>query len=249
MITREEAEQIAAKWVRDSAPAGASLTAVVNEFDLGYVVSARSAPGAPPLFGSGRGIIDRETGEFSVWPSLPVETVIARYRAGQADRPPRQWTWHPAAQARWDLEHVATPSTVTHLRFPDRRLTARSVKGDDPPNHHRLVVEFFRNDLPVEFRERGFDRCSEAAAISDALHAEDARRAAAGEQPITLADARSALFGGAEIVTYRVREPGDPVAGSSTPPCVSCAMLTRHFGFLLIPPAGLGGTGETNANA
>jgi hypothetical protein len=246
VITREEAERIATKWVSDSAPDGVTLTALVNEFDLGYVVSTRPAPGSAPLFGSGRGIIDKETGEFSVWPSLPVESVIARYRAQQAERPPTQWTWHPAAQARWDLEHVATPSTVTHLRFQDRRLTARSVKGDEPPNHHRLVTEFFQNDLPVEYRERGYDRCSEAAAISDALHAEDARRQAAGEPPVTIAEARTAIFGGVEIVTYRVREPADPVAGASAPPCVSCAMLTRHFGFLLIPPAGLGGTEEAS---
>lgn len=245
MITREEAERIATKWVRDSAPDGASLTALVDEFDLGYVVSARPEPGSPPLFGSGRGIIDKQTGEFSVWPSLPVDSVIARYRAQQADRPATQWTWHPAAQARWDLEHVATPSTVTHLRFPDRRLTARSVKGDDPPNHHRLVAEFLAT-LPVRHRERGYDRCSEAAALSDALHAEDARRAAAGQSPITLADARTDLFGGVEIVTYRVREPGDPVGGTSTPPCLSCAMLCRHFGFRLIPPMGLGSVEETS---
>jgi hypothetical protein len=249
MITREEAERIATKWVSDSAPAGTSLTAMVHEFDLGYVVSARPAAGSAPLLGAGRGIINKDTGEFSVWPSLPVESVIARYRAQQQDRPPTQWTWHPAAQARWDLEHVATPSTVTHLRFPDRRMSARSVKGDDPPNHHRLVADFLQNDLPLEYRERGYDRCSEAAAISDALHAEDARRLAAGESPVSLSEARTALFGGVEIVTYRVREPGDPVAGSSAPPCLSCAMLTRHFGFQLIPPAGLGGAEELNANA
>jgi YwqJ-like deaminase len=248
VITRDEAERIATKWVSDSAPAGASLTALVNEFDLGYVVSARSEPGSPPLFGSGRGIIDKETGEFSVWPSLPVESVIARYRAQQADRPPTQWTWHPAAQARWDLGHVATPSTVTHLRFPDRRLTARSVLGDDPPNHHRLVAQFHA-DLPSERRERGYDRCSEAAAISDALHAEDARRQTAGEPPITVEQARTELFGGVSIVTYRVREPGDPVAGESAPPCISCALLCRHFGFQLIPPAGIGATGEAADNA
>jgi hypothetical protein len=246
VITREEADRIATKWVSDSAPDGASLTALVNEFDLGYVVSARPAPGSPPLFGSGRGIIDKETGEFSVWPSLPVESVIVRYREQQADRPPTQWTWHPAAQARWDLDHVGTPSTVTHLRFPDRRLTARSVKGDDPPNHHRLVAEFLQNDLPVEHRDRGYDRCAEAAAISDALHAEDARRQAAGESAITITDARTGLFGGVSIVTYRVREPGDPVGGESAPPCISCALLCRHFGFQLIPPAGLGGTEETS---
>lgn len=247
MITPEEAERIATKWVSDSAPAGASLTAMVTEFDLGYVVTPKAQPGSPPLFGSGRGIIDKETGEFSIWPSLPVENVIARYRAQQTDRPQTQWTWHPAAQARWDLQHVATPSTVTHLKFPDRRLSARSVKGDGPPNHHRLVVQFL-DELPIEHRERGYDRCSEAAAISDALHAEDARRRSVGQPPITVEQARTELFGGASIVTYRVREPGDPVAGESAPPCISCAMLCRHFGFVLLPPSGPGRTSDVAAH-
>jgi hypothetical protein len=38
MITREEADRIAEKWVSDNAPAGTSPTPVVHEFDLGYVV-------------------------------------------------------------------------------------------------------------------------------------------------------------------------------------------------------------------
>ena len=238
---------MAEKWVNDSAPVGVTLTAMVHEFDLGYVVSARQEPGAPARFGAGWGVIDKDTGEFSVWPSLPVEKIIERYRARRASRPPTQWTWHPAAQARWDLEQVGTPSTVTHLRFPDRRLTARSVKGDEPPNHHRLVAQFM-DELPVEHRERGYERCSEAAAISDALHAEDARRQSAGEPLITIEQARTTLFGGVSIVTYRVREPADPVAGESAPPCVSCAMLERHFGFHLIPPAGIGDSREVRGN-
>jgi len=39
------------------------------------------------------------------------------------------------------------------------------------------------------------------------------------------------------MVTYRVRESGDPVAGESGPPCISCALLGQHFGFLLQPPS------------
>lgn len=240
MITREEAERIAEEWVNESAPDGVALAPQVHEFDLGYVVWGRPQPGEPPVFGAGRGIIDRETGELSVWPSLPVEAVISRYRARQAGRPRQVWTWDPADQARWDLDHVPTPATVTDLRFPDRVVTTRSVKGDAPPRHHRLVVEFMRNDLPVQERDRGYERCSEAAAISNALHAEDARRHSAGQPPITLEEARTTLFGGASIATYRVREPADRAAGTSAPPCVSCALLCRHFGFLLIPPAGLG---------
>lgn len=234
MISREEAERIAEKWVNDSAPAGVTLTPLVDEFDLGYVVSARQPPGGPPIFGCG--IIDKDTGELSIWPGLPTEFVISRYRERRASEPPRMWTWDPAEQARWDLRHVQTPATVTNLTLSDQVIRARSVKGDSEPHHHRLVVDFVHNLLAREHRVRGYDRCSEAVAISDALHAEDARRTVAGEPPITLEEARDGLFAGARIVTFRVREPADPVAGMSAPPCWSCAMLARHFGFLMVPP-------------
>jgi hypothetical protein len=235
MITRDEADQIAEKWVAESAST-VPLTAAVREFDLGYVVWAQPPADYPPLFGAGRGIIDRETGELSVWPSLPIDMVIDQFREKRSERPPAPRTWDPADQARRDLRRVVTPATVSRLTLSDRVVSARSVKGDSPPDLHPLVRSYLDEQLPVEFRERGNDRCSEAAAFSDALHAEDARRAAAGEPPISLEQARDQLFAGAGLVTYRVREPGDPVGGESAPPCLSCALLSRHLGFQLRPP-------------
>lgn len=237
MVTRDEATLIAEKWVSDSAPEGVSFTVTLHEFDLGYVVSVRQQPGSPPLFGTGLGVLDKHTGERSVWPGLPVQSIIDRYRARRSDRPQTVWTWSPAGQARWDLWHGATPSTMTHLRLADRQVSARSVKGDEPPHHHRLVVEFMENHLSRDDRVRGYERCAEAAAISDALHAEDARRLAAGLPAITLEEARAEFFTGATIVSYRVRERADPIGGTSVPPCLSCARLGRHFGFALLPPA------------
>ncbi|HEY3716407.1 MAG TPA: YwqJ-related putative deaminase [Jatrophihabitantaceae bacterium] len=237
MITRDEADQIAEKWVADTV-SSVPLTAAVREFDLGYVVWAQPPADHPPLFGAGRGIIDRETGELSSWPSLPIDHVIEQFRTQRAERPPAPHTWDPAEQARRDLRRVTTLATVSRLTLTDQVVTARSVKGDQPPNLHHLVRSYLDDLLPVEFRERGSDRCSEAAVFSDALHAEDTRRAAAGEPPITLEQARSGLFSGAGLVTYRVREPGDPVGGESAPPCLSCALLCRHFGFRLRPPGG-----------
>jgi hypothetical protein len=234
MITRDEAELIADKWVNDSAPTGVSFAVTVHEFDLGYVVSARPQPGSAPVFGTGLGVIDRYTGERSSWPDLPVQSIIDRYRARRSARPQTVWTWNPADRARWDLRHAATPSTITHLQFADREMTARSVKGDEPPRHHRLVMEFMQEELSAADRVRGYERCSEAAAISDALHAEDAFRQSIVAPPITLAEARDDLFGSATMVTYRVREPGDPAAGTAAPPCRSCAELARHFGITLL---------------
>jgi hypothetical protein len=236
MITREEADQIAEKWVSESAPGETPTNAVVHEFDLGYVVWAEQAPGEPPMIGANRGIIDKDTGELSIWPSLPVDMVITQFRERRRTHPPTLKTWDPADQARWDLRHVPTPTNISHLRLPDSLVIARSVKGDREPRHHLLVLAFLRTGLAPQHRERGHDRCSEAAALSDALHAEDARRHAAGQPLITLEEARTGLFAGAGLVTYRVREPGDPVAGETALPCLSCAMLLRHFGFEIRPP-------------
>ncbi len=236
MITREEAGQIAEKWVAESAPPDVPLAAMVHEFDLGYVVWGRQPPGSPPLVGAGRGIIDKETGDLSVWPSLPVELVIGQFRRRRADQPPAPRTNDPAVQARRDLRRVATPANVTHLTLADRQLVVRSVKGDVEPHHHRLVREFHASGLVPEHRARGYDRCSEAAALSDALHAEDARRTATGRSPITVEQARAELFAGAGVVTYRVREREDAVAGQVGLPCVSCALLARYLGLELSLP-------------
>lgn len=235
MITREEAGLIAEKWVAESAPPDVPLTAMVHEFDLGYVVWGRQPSGSPPLVGAGRGIIDKETGDLSVWPSLPVEAVIGQFKQRRTDQPRAPRTSDPADRVRRDLRRVGTPANVTHLTLTDRVLVVRSVKGDAEPHHHRLVREFHLGGLAPAQRDRGYDRCSEAAALSDALHVEDTRRTAAGIPPITMEQARTEFFAGTRMVTYRVRERGDAVAGHAAPPCVSCALLGGSFGFEASP--------------
>ncbi|MBM7790147.1 SUKH-3 domain-containing protein [Tenggerimyces flavus] len=236
MITRDEAGLIAEKWVADSAPPDVRLIPMVHEFDLGYVVWGGHPPGTPPLVGAGRGIIDKETGDLSVWPSLPVELVIGQFRERRTDQPRAPRTSDPADQVRRDLRRLATPAKVTHLTLADRVLVVRSVKGDAEPQHHRLVREFYAGGMGPEYRERGYDRCSEAAAFSDALHAEDARRTVADAPAITVKQAREELFAGARMSTYLVREGGDAVAGQVALPCFSCVLLGRSFGFELNPP-------------
>ncbi len=236
-ITLDEARRIARQWVTadGSAP---DAEVGVREFGAGYVVWRVDEPEV----GAGRGVIDKETGELSVWPSIPVEAVAERYAARRESEPPAPRTWDPAAQARRDLDRTATPSTVTHLTAGGRLLIARSAKGDGVLNHHPLIAAFLAG---VEHRERGYDRCSEAVALSDVLHAEDARRQRAGTAPITLDEARTELLLGADLVTYRVREDGDPAAGQPAPPCVSCLLLLQHVGFtLFVGDQGSAGAGE-----
>jgi hypothetical protein len=250
VITPDEAERIAARWVAGSAPGRESA---VREFELGYVVSASRPAGAPLLFGTGCGIIDRETAELSVWPDLPVEVVQDQYRERQMRRPAREWAWDRAEQARWDVDHLVAPATVTNLSVPNpltnEQLSARSVPGDAAPYHHRLVVDFMHNVLAPEFRVRGYERCSEAAVISDALYAADIRSRVRGGPPITLEEARAGLFAGAEIITYRRREFADPLGGEDAPHCLSCTLLARHFGLALADPRPLDGPALTASSA
>ncbi|MGA8114302.1 MAG: YwqJ-related putative deaminase [Actinocatenispora sp.] len=235
MITRDEAERIATQWVNAGEVGGRTWTAEIHEFDLGYVVWRATPPGEVPEIGAPRGIIDRETGETSMWPSLPVESVVAMYREQQATavRPPR--TWDPAEQARRDLHRTQFPCNITHLTFADGRLLrARSMRGDGTPDLHPLVRDYFAS-RPPNTLERGYDRHAEVAAMSDALHEEDARRSAAGQPPVTLEETRSGLLRGADVVTYRLREPDDPQAGQAGPPSLSSFGLLRHLGFALQP--------------
>lgn len=234
MFTLAEAELIGNRWVAAGTD-GPSWRLGIEEFDLGYVVWPVAPPGEQLPIGVGRAVIDRETGELSLWPAMPVPRVIEMYEEDRARRPAAPRTWDPAARNRRDLDRTTFPETITHLTLPTGRLQiSRSMKGDGRPDLHPLVRDFL-DELPVRKRERGADRCAEVAALSDALHRESADRAAAGRPDITLDEARSDLFGGADLVTYWLREPTDPRAGRTGPPCVSCLLLLRHLGFQLRP--------------
>ncbi|SHN03169.1 YwqJ-related putative deaminase [Cryptosporangium aurantiacum] len=228
-ITANEARRIAARWVAESSP---DLSPQLYEFDAGFVVWGA---GADPQLGAGRGVIDRETGELSVWPALPVEVVAQRYRAARTSLPRPRAAGDQLTQVRRDLDRVGTPATITYLLIDGPPVTARSVKGDSAPQHHPLVEDALQR-LPVEFRERGYQRCSEVVALSVALLAEDARRAGAGVAPTTLDEARKRVFRGAELVTYRVREPADPQDAVLGAPCLSCLAMLAYFGFDVAPP-------------
>ncbi len=228
MITSEEAEQLATQWVVMRGP---SFTARLDEFDLGWVVTAVPGPGERVPIGEGRGVLDRRTGEISVWPSLPVANVIGLYRENHAKPPPPR-AWDTLQQARRDLRRASYPATVSYLTVSERVWTARSAKGDGELAHHP-IVEAFYNVMPVKYRDRGCERASEAVAISDALLAEDAGRLAAGRPPLAAAEARDEYFHGADLVTYRVREAGDPAADRPCPASMSSMLLLGYLGFTL----------------
>jgi YwqJ-like deaminase len=229
VVDEWEARLIAAPWLNQDKPVGAGRTVGARVFDLGYVFWRVLPLGEAQDVGSGRTVVDRHNGEQTYWPSAPVDTVIEMYREYRSEHPVAPLTWDPVAQARHDRVRAPFPSRVTHLRLADGRLRiARTMKGDGTPVPHPVVAQFLAG-LPVGRRERGYDRCAEVAAISDALYA-------AGPQPAPLD-----VFRGAEIVTYRVQEPGDPLGGQPVPPCLSCQALLRHCGFALQAPTEVDG--------
>ncbi|MFC9329693.1 SUKH-4 family immunity protein [Kitasatospora sp. NPDC057015] len=96
MTTRAQAVDAAHRWIngelpRASADAGTGSRAVhAHEFDLGWVLWADPSPvrvdpltgerRAPEEIGAACAVVDRVSGELSVWPSVPVPEVVRLYR-------------------------------------------------------------------------------------------------------------------------------------------------------------------------
>ncbi|OEJ24711.1 hypothetical protein AR457_09520 [Streptomyces agglomeratus] len=89
MITQEQALATADRWLNPEG-AGARREVRTREFDLGWVVWAAPAPmerdpetgerRPPAEIGDACGVVDRRTGELTVWPSVPVDEVVRMYR-------------------------------------------------------------------------------------------------------------------------------------------------------------------------
>ncbi|MFF0412694.1 SUKH-4 family immunity protein [Kitasatospora sp. NPDC004745] len=106
MISRAQAVAAGHRWINGDLPqgAGAVRRVLAHEFELGWVVWAeppkvavdpRTGERRPPEeVGAACAVVDRESGRFTVWPSVPVDEVVGLYRdfvgAGGYDpaRPP-----------------------------------------------------------------------------------------------------------------------------------------------------------------
>jgi hypothetical protein len=234
-VSRREAEHMARLWATaGESPAYPLIGSVVTEFDLGYVLTEQLSEEYLPLSAPRWAVVDRVTGDLEMWHSglgrpLSADIVVERFRTSHAQRPPTTRTWDRAAH-----DPTATPSRVTYLRLPslhpdvpDRWVRAYGVEGDTAPLHHPLVRQFLES-LPRGVRS---DSCSEAAAMSDALHVEDAVRTAAGRPPLTLEQARNRLFANAASLTYRFDGARGPVVDERVSTCRSCELLVRHFSY------------------
>jgi hypothetical protein len=232
MITRADAEAVAAGWARrEGIRGGYPCEPIVDEFDLGYVVytsrplSVRSEPGAFP-----KSVIDKETGRMSTWPSVPSAVVQKMYRERRATvvDPPR--SADQEVQLRREAARRMTPSVAAHITLDGRIFIARGAKGDQVVRHHHVVARWLAAK-PIGTRVRGIERHAELLAVSDVLHEVDRVRAQHGYGPVTHDEAR-AMLRAARLETFHIRESGDPLGGKAAQPCANCIELLVEVGLL-----------------
>ncbi|UUU22693.1 SUKH-4 family immunity protein [Streptomyces sp. DSM 40750] len=137
MVTFAQAQERAEEWINGDLPGYQHREVRVREFDLGFVVWAEDRADGPRSDGGAqRLVIARDSGEATLWPSLPVGEVIRRFeeeygRTGEAPAAA------PAPPARVDLNQTSfllTPpewlqDAADKLGIPDRRSGAGASDG------------------------------------------------------------------------------------------------------------------------
>ncbi|MEH0933842.1 SUKH-3 domain-containing protein [Micromonospora psammae] len=232
MIDRQQAEQLATVWARrDSQRLGYECRPRIDEFDLGYVIRSVVAPDVDTVPGDlPTTVVDKETGEVSTWPRVPVAAVEQMYRRSRPAGSPAPRTVDPASQLLREIRRLPTPATVAHLTVEGRTYLGHGAKGDVELHHHPLVRAYL-DDLPAGHLVRGGDRHAELIVVSDVLHEYDHRRAAAGRAPLTVSEAKT-LLAGTRLQVFQVREPGDPNGGEVRDLCESCTRALVDLGAL-----------------
>ncbi|MGW2723696.1 SUKH-4 family immunity protein [Streptomyces sp. NPDC001492] len=138
MVTFAQAQERAEEWINGDVPAYQHREVRVREFGLGFVVWAEDRAEGPRSDGGlQRLVIARDSGEATLWPSLPVGEVIRRYeeeygRRDEAAEPV------PAASARVDLNQTSfllsppewLQEAADKLGIADRRGGAAASPGD-----------------------------------------------------------------------------------------------------------------------
>ncbi|MFI9614875.1 SUKH-4 family immunity protein [Streptomyces sp. NPDC052023] len=138
MVTFAQAQERAEEWINGDVPAYQHREVRVREFELGFVVWAEDRPDGPRSDGgTQRLVIARDSGEATLWPSLPVGEVVRRYEE-EYGRP--QGVSEPVAApaARVDLNQTSfllsppewLQEAADKLGIPDRRGGAAAAGGD-----------------------------------------------------------------------------------------------------------------------
>ncbi|WP_067963618.1 SUKH-4 family immunity protein [Nocardiopsis trehalosi] len=219
MITREQAAAIADAWLNGTAPGPQRREPRLDEFDLGWIVS----PPAPPTRydpatghplpaepGGSRGVVDRRTGEVSVWPMLSLEQVAQMYRdrhgpAGPpAPEPPAVgsgnmvvFTYRDASGAETYANGLSGPGTPPPEFRIWQDLRAKGVRADDVVAVHsdlapadlpgayraKFLRETFRNAALSYSHDYGLTRDSRAAGTAALAEQADTMRRLTGGEP------------------------------------------------------------------
>ncbi|MGW5788514.1 SUKH-4 family immunity protein [Streptomyces sp. NPDC003757] len=129
MVTFAQAQERAEEWVNGELPAYQHREVRVREFDLGFVVWAEDRADGPRSDGGAqRLVIARDSGEATLWPSLPVGEVIRRYEE-EYGRPDEVEAPVAAPAARVDLNQTSfllsppewLQEAADRIGIPDRR--------------------------------------------------------------------------------------------------------------------------------
>ncbi|MFF6781601.1 SUKH-4 family immunity protein [Streptomyces sp. NPDC012510] len=137
MVTFAQAQERAEEWINGDVPGYQHREVRVREFDLGFVVWAEDRADGPRSDGGGqRLVIARDSGEATLWPSLPVGEVIRRFEEeyGRTEAAPAP---APVPPARVDLNQTSfllTPpewlqDAADKLGIPDHRAGAGAGAG------------------------------------------------------------------------------------------------------------------------
>ncbi|WP_411133985.1 SUKH-4 family immunity protein [Streptomyces sp. C10] len=152
MINQAQAHATAARWLNPEGHQGPPREVAMQEFDLGWVVWAVPPPPEvdpqtgqrrpPAEVGAACGVVDRASGELTVWPSVPVDEVVRMYQqkhgAGAAPA--------PAAPAQ---PPVTGPGNTAVATYPDpatgeETSLARVSAPGLPPAEFQLFDELQR---------------------------------------------------------------------------------------------------------
>ncbi|MFJ7078858.1 SUKH-4 family immunity protein [Streptomyces sp. NPDC098781] len=154
MTSQEQALAIADRWLNPEGSTEPRREVRTQEFDLGWVVWAAPAePERDPVTGERRppaeignacGVVDRRTGELTVWPSVPVDEVVRMYRQKHGD-----------AGAQEGARPVTGPGNTAVFTYVDpangeETTLFRTSAPGLPPAEYQAWAELRRMNVPVD---------------------------------------------------------------------------------------------------
>ncbi|MEU9116597.1 SUKH-4 family immunity protein [Streptomyces sp. NPDC048483] len=182
MITQAQAHATAARWLNPEGHQGPPREVAMQEFDLGWVVWAVPPPPEvdpqtgqrrpPAEIGTACGVVDRASGELTVWPSVPVDEVVRMYQqkhgagaAAAAAQPPVTGPGNtavatyndPATGEETSLVRVSGPGLPPVEYQVSAELQRLGVRGEDVRAvHSDLRPALLPGGYPGDFIFRAF---------------------------------------------------------------------------------------------